>query len=82
MMLEIVKQSHPSVSLSVSVGILMNQNGFIRLYDFIGEPFPWATRMRVAVGAASGLAFLHSPAIQVTYQILTRDDILLDGVSS
>ncbi|XP_010552590.1 PREDICTED: protein kinase 2B, chloroplastic [Tarenaya hassleriana] len=41
------------------------------------EPIPWATRMKVAVSAARGLAFLHDA--KVIYRDFKASNILLDA---
>ena len=44
-------------------------------------PLPWATRMKVALGAAKGLAFLHEEAERpVIYRDFKTSNILLDAV--
>ncbi|KAI5079302.1 hypothetical protein GOP47_0004781 [Adiantum capillus-veneris] len=40
---------------------------------------PWETRMRIAVGAAKGLAFLHVAERQVIYRDFKASNILLDN---
>ena len=50
---------------------------------FIGSlPLPWDIRMKVALGAAKGLAFLHEEAERpVIYRDFKTSNILLDAVS-
>ena len=46
------------------------------------EPISWNLRLRIAIGAARGLAFLHSSEKQVIYRDFKASNILLDTVSS
>lgn len=43
------------------------------------EPLSWNTRLKIAIGAARGLAFLHDSADQVIYRDFKASNILLDG---
>ena len=42
----------------------------------------WVDRMKIAVGAARGLAFLHDSARKIIYRDLKAANILLDSVSN
>jgi serine/threonine protein kinase len=42
---------------------------------------PWSTRLKIAVGAAKGLAFLHGAETPVIYRDFKASNILLDSVS-
>ncbi|KAL3654210.1 putative serine/threonine-protein kinase pbl3 [Castilleja foliolosa] len=43
------------------------------------QPLTWATRIKVAIGAARGLSFLHDAEEQVIYRDFKASNILLDG---
>ncbi|KAK9156667.1 hypothetical protein Scep_003241 [Stephania cephalantha] len=43
------------------------------------QPLSWALRMKVALGAAKGLAFLHSAETKVIYRDFKTSNILLDS---
>jgi len=44
-------------------------------------PLPWSIRMKIALGAAKGLAFLHEEAQRpVIYRDFKTSNILLDAV--
>lgn len=42
------------------------------------QPLPWDIRLKVAVGIAQGLAYLHSPEVLVIHRDLRSSNILLD----
>lgn len=41
---------------------------------------PWSTRMKILLGAAKGLAFLHEAENPVIYRDFKASNILLDSV--
>ncbi|KAG9134927.1 hypothetical protein Leryth_001183 [Lithospermum erythrorhizon] len=43
------------------------------------QPLPWGIRLQILIGAARGLAFLHSSERQVIYRDFKASNILLDG---
>ncbi|KAL9675468.1 hypothetical protein QQ045_003670 [Rhodiola kirilowii] len=43
------------------------------------QPLSWNLRLKVAIGAAKGLAFLHSPEAKVIYRDFKTSNILLDS---
>ncbi|XP_044318599.1 probable serine/threonine-protein kinase PBL12 [Triticum aestivum] len=49
------------------------------LFRSIDGPMPWMTRMKIAVGAAKGLAFLHGADTPVIFRDLKASNILLDS---
>jgi len=44
-------------------------------------PLPWLTRIKIALEAAKGLAFLHDLSKPVIFRDLKAANILLDAVS-
>jgi serine/threonine protein kinase len=51
-------------------------------YADLLSTLPWCTRLKIAVGAAKGLAFLHEADTPVIYRDFKASNILLDSVST
>ncbi|GMQ10539.1 hypothetical protein CsSME_00053496 [Camellia sinensis var. sinensis] len=49
------------------------------LFKRSAQPLSWETRVKVAIGAARGLCFLHSSESQVIYRDFKASNILLDS---
>ncbi|KAG8072624.1 hypothetical protein GUJ93_ZPchr0006g43883 [Zizania palustris] len=49
------------------------------LFKNLLSSLPWATRLKIAVGAAKGLAFLHDADTPVIYRDFKASNILLDS---
>lgn len=54
------------------------ENHLFRRSSYI-EPLSWKLRLKIALGAAKGLAFLHSPKIKVIYRDFKPSNILVDS---
>ncbi|KAL4324099.1 hypothetical protein GQ457_11G017160 [Hibiscus cannabinus] len=52
------------------------ENQLFRKYSV---PLPWSTRMKIALGAAKGLAYLHDAEKPVIYRDFKASNILLDS---
>ncbi|XP_076951257.1 putative serine/threonine-protein kinase PIX13 [Bidens hawaiensis] len=84
------KFSHPN--LVKLVGYCWEDKEFLLVYEYVqkgslenhlfkkgAEPLSWSTRIKIAVGAAQGLAFLHNTEKTVIYRDFKSANILLDG---
>lgn len=84
------KFSHPN--LVRLVGYCWEDREFLLVYEYMtkgslenhlfkkgAEPLPWSTRIKIATGAAQGLAFLHTTEKSVIYRDFKSANILLDG---
>ena len=54
---------------------------FLSLGGSSVQPLQWELRLKILIGAARALAFLHALKKQVIYRDFKASDILLDGVS-
>jgi len=87
--------SHPN--LVRLLGYCLEDKELLLVYEFMAkgslenhlfrksgsvQPISWGLRLRIAIDAARGLAFLHSSEKQVIYRDFKASNILLDTVSS
>ncbi|RDY14217.1 putative serine/threonine-protein kinase PIX13, partial [Mucuna pruriens] len=83
--------SHPN--LVKLLGYCCDDVEFLLVYEFMPkgsleshlfrrntntEPLSWDTRLKIAIGAARGLAFLHTSEKQIIYRDFKASNILLD----
>ncbi|KAL2348690.1 hypothetical protein Fmac_002690 [Flemingia macrophylla] len=83
--------SHPN--LVKLLGYCCDDVEFLLVYEFMPkgslenhlfwrntntEPLSWDTRLKIAIGAARGLAFLHTSEMQIIYRDFKASNILLD----
>ncbi|OAY50378.1 probable serine/threonine-protein kinase PIX13 isoform X2 [Manihot esculenta] len=84
------KFSHPN--LVKLLGYCWEEKQFLLVYEYMqkgslenhlfrkgAEPLSWEVRLKVAIGAAQGLAFLHTSEKSVIYRDFKTSNILLDG---
>lgn len=84
------KFSHPN--LVKLLGYCWEDREFLLVYEYMqkgsleshlfrkgAEALSWEIRMKIAIGAARGLAFLHTTEKQVIYRDFKAANILLDG---
>ncbi|CAH1430961.1 unnamed protein product [Lactuca virosa] len=82
--------SHPNIVKLF--GYCWENKEFLLVYEFMQkgsldmqlfregvEPLPWDTRIKIATGAAQGLAFLHTTENNVICRDVKSSNILLDG---
>lgn len=67
--------------MRICVGIVHPQVIVIHLLHVGAFPLPWSIRMKIALGAVKGLAFLHEEAVRpIIYHDFKTSNILLDAV--
>ncbi|CAI9758024.1 unnamed protein product [Fraxinus pennsylvanica] len=85
------KFCHPN--LVKLLGYCWEETQFLLVYEYMekgslesqlfrkdaAEPLPWETRIKIAIGAAKGLAFLHTTEKKVIFRDFKASNILLDG---
>lgn len=71
----------PIYSLVLNFGrSLFNISDIIETGGSYFQPLSWSLRLKVALDAAKGLAFLHSAETKVIYRDFKTSNILLDSV--
>ncbi|KAJ0966754.1 hypothetical protein J5N97_023671 [Dioscorea zingiberensis] len=83
--------SHPN--LVKLLGYCLEDKELLLVYEFMAkgslenhlfrrgaayDPLPWNLRLKIAIGAARGLAFLHTSEKQIIYRDFKASNILLD----
>ncbi|KAI4390014.1 hypothetical protein MLD38_002173 [Melastoma candidum] len=84
------KFSHPN--LVKLMGFCWEDGQFLLVYEYVqrgsldrhlfrrgAEPLPWELRLKIAIGAARGLDFLHTSEKSVIYRDFKSSNILLDA---
>ncbi|KAK4771099.1 hypothetical protein SAY87_031631 [Trapa incisa] len=84
------KFSHPN--LVKLIGYCWEERQFLLVYEYVQrgslenhlfkqgpEPLPWDVRIKIAIGAARGLSFLHTSEKSVIFRDFKPSNILLDG---
>ncbi|KAJ6414323.1 hypothetical protein OIU84_007025 [Salix udensis] len=74
------------------LGYCWEEEQFLLVYEYMqrgslekhlfrkgAEPLSWETRLKIAIGAAKGLAFLHTSEKSIIYRDFKTSNILLDG---
>lgn len=59
--------------------LYQNSADFVKIFEGT-IPLPWSNRIKIALGAAKGLAFLHNGPEPVIYRDFKTSNILLDSV--
>lgn len=61
--------------------MLLKYFGFVNAFlTGVCVTMPWPTRIKIALGAAKGLAFLHAAERPIIYRDFKTSNILLDAV--
>ncbi|MED6123416.1 Serine/threonine-protein kinase pbl34 [Stylosanthes scabra] len=72
---------HPHLVKLIGYCIEDDQSSHLEIISYVGSmPLPWSVRLKIALGAAKGLAFLHEEAERpVIYRDFKTSNILLDA---
>ncbi|KAJ6863609.1 hypothetical protein NC652_040220 [Populus alba x Populus x berolinensis] len=66
------------IDISAGDASFVSANSWLTAAKGSIQPLPWDIRLKVAVGIAQGLAYLHSPEVLVIHRDLRSSNILLD----
>ncbi|KAG2288428.1 hypothetical protein Bca4012_030701 [Brassica carinata] len=74
-----IKAQPVAVKLLDIEGLQGHREWLVRTFTRISISLPWATRLKIAVAAAKGLAFLHDLESPIIYRDFKTSNILLDS---
>ncbi|GER41503.1 protein kinase superfamily protein [Striga asiatica] len=76
----VIKKERKSPIISIRLNFAALDYKYVSLAGGLYfQPLPWSLRMKIALNAARGLAFLHSDEIKVIYRDFKTSNIFLDS---